>query len=45
MGQMEVRARVIEKVAMLTGRKSRIFGYMSSGDNVWKGAYIDAWSF
>lgn len=33
-GQRQVRASVIVKDAMVTGRKSRILGYMSSGERV-----------
>ena len=35
-GQMLVLARVKVKLDMVTGRKSRIFGYISSGDKVLK---------
>lgn len=34
MGRMHCLARVIVKLAMMTGWKSSIFGYMSSGDSV-----------
>lgn len=35
MGHRDARARVMVNVAMVTGRKSRILGYMSIGDNVY----------
>ena len=34
MGRIHCLARVMVKLAMMTGWKSSIFGYMSSGDNV-----------
>ena len=34
-GQMHGLARVMVKVAMVTGWKSRILGYISSGERVW----------
>ena len=34
MGRMQGRASVMVKLVMMTGWKSRIFGYMSSGDSV-----------
>jgi hypothetical protein len=36
MGQIQVLAKVIVNVAMVTGLKSSILGYISRGDNVCK---------
>lgn len=36
MGQIQVLARVIVNMAILTGRKSKILGYMSRGERVYK---------
>lgn len=35
MGHRQILASVIVNVAMVTGLKSRILGYMSIGDKVW----------
>ncbi|KAH3856995.1 hypothetical protein DPMN_099592 [Dreissena polymorpha] len=34
MGHIEIRDSVMVNIAMLTGLKSRILGYMSNGDSV-----------